>query len=427
MKQTEAKQGPDKFAAFVGIDWGDSEHQVLVEDVETGKRKSHTLKQRPDALSDWASKLRECYQGRSVAVAIEQTKGALINFLLEYDFFVIFPVHPKTSAKYREAFASSGAKDDPTDAELLLDILTRHRDKLRPWRPDDEQTRKIIILSRKRRETIGLRVQLAHQLKAILKQYYPLALEVAGDDLGSALACRFLLRWSSLEELQRARESTVRDFYTKYGLRRRDVIQKRLATIKQAQPLTTDKAIIETSILEARMLASLLLELVGHIKGYDKQLDDLYPKHPDAIIFSSFPGAGPVYAPRLLAAFGADRERYENASEVQMYSGVAPVTKRSGKTCLVHWRWACPKFIRQSFHEYAGESRNHSVWAAAYYRMQIKKGKSHNTVVRALAFKWIRIMFRCWQERKPYDELAYIKSLQKHGSQLFKHLIPEEA
>jgi transposase len=130
------------------------------------------------------------------------------------------------------------------------------------------------------------------------------------------------------------------------------------------------------------------------------------------------PGAGPVFAPRLLAAFGEQRERFENANQVQSYVGISPVTERSGNKCWVHWRLRCPKFVRQTFVEWAALSIPNSYWAHAYYRRQREKGSSHQAALRALAFKWIRILYRCWQTRTPYDEVTYLNSLKRRGSPL---------
>ena len=125
-----------------------------------------------------------------------------------------------------------------------------------------------------------------------------------------------------------------------------------------------------------------------------------------------------MLAPRLLAAFGSQRERYASAEEVQTYSGIAPVMKRSGKKKWVHFRWACPKFLRQSFHEWAGHSIAHSQWARRYYQQQRERGKGHHAAVRGLAFKWIRIVFRCWKDRAAYDESRYLMTLAKRNSPL---------
>jgi hypothetical protein len=115
-------------------------------------------------------------------------------------------------------------------------------------------------------------------------------------------------------------------------------------------------------------------------------------------------------APRLIAALGTQRDRYQSASELQSYSGIAPVLASSGKQSWVHWRWACPRFVRQTFHEWAAHSIGSSAWAKAYYEQQRAKGKPRNTVIRALAFKWIRILFRCWKDPQRYREDLYQRS-----------------
>ena len=126
--------------------------------------------------------------------------------------------------------------------------------------------------------------------------------------------------------------------------------------------------------------------------------------------------------PRLIAAFGSDRSRYSSAAEVQCYSGIAPVTRRSGKTLHVSSRYACPKFLKQTFHEFADHARKWSRWSAAYYRQKREAGCKHQAAVRALAFKWIRIMFRLWKTHSTYDETRYIQQLKQTNSPLVKYL-----
>ena len=127
-----------------------------------------------------------------------------------------------------------------------------------------------------------------------------------------------------------------------------------------------------------------------------------------------------MLGPRLLASVGTQRERYANAAALQCYSGVAPVTKQSGGKHHVHRRYRCPLFLRQSFHEYAKESILWCRWAAAYYWQQRQKGASHHTAVRALACKWQRIIWKCWQDRRPYEDNRYEAALQQHGSPVVK-------
>ena len=154
------------------------------------------------------------------------------------------------------------------------------------------------------------------------------------------------------------------------------------------------------------------------IKEFDQQIAELCSSHDDYRLVATLPGSGSVYSSRLLAAFGTDRGRFESAGEVARLSGIAPVIERSGQSTWIRWRYFCPKFLRQSFIEYAGESVKHSFWARAYYQQQRAKGKSRQAAVRALAFKWIRIIFKCWQTRTEYSEVKYLEHLRKKGSSL---------
>jgi transposase len=154
------------------------------------------------------------------------------------------------------------------------------------------------------------------------------------------------------------------------------------------------------------------------VQRFDREIAELAPTLPDYALFTSFPGAGPVFAPRLLAALGEQRERYDSPEQIQKYVGIAPVTERSGNKCWVHWRLQCPTFLRQTFVEWAALSIPHCYWAKAFYEQQRKRGCSHQAALRALAFKWIRIVFRCWQNRTPYDEATYLNALKRRCSPL---------
>ena len=98
------------------------------------------------------------------------------------------------------------------------------------------------------------------------------------------------------------------------------------------------------------------------------------------------------------------------------------MTERSGKKSWVHWRWQCPTFLRQTFVEWAAQTVNKSFWAGAFYRQHRGSGSTHQAAVRALAYKWIRILYSCWQTRAAYDEATYLEALRKRGSPLFKHI-----
>jgi transposase len=404
--------------AYIGLDWADERHSVHLQAAD-GRIEHLELEQKPAVLHEWVAQLRERFGGGKIAVALEQRKGAVIHALLMYDCFVLYPINPKALARYREAFTTSGAKDDPVDSELLLDLVVRHRDRLRAWVPDTVEARTLQLLCEQRRRLVDDRVGLTNALTSLLKQYFPQALDWVGD-LTSVQACDFLTQWPTLAAIQRARPSTVRQFYRAHNCRKAAVIEARLAAIGCACPLTTDAAVVESLSRVVQTYATQVRTLTEALATFDARIAEVFAAHADADIFASFPGAGAVCAPRLAAAFGTDRSRWASATEVQAHSGIAPVTKRSGKTRSVHHRLACPKFVKQTFHEFADQSIRFSRWARAYYDQQRARGNGHHAALRALAYTWIRILFRCWKERRLYNEETYIEALHRRGSPLAK-------
>jgi transposase len=406
---------PEKidYAAWIGLDWGSDKHAICLQPAQCRAALEHcSLEQKPEALHGWFMNLLARFSGRKVAIAIEQTRGAVIHFLLGLDSVHIFPIHPKSLKNYRDALHPSGAKDDPTDAELLLQFLTLHQHRMKPWIPDEPETRLLLRLVEFRRKIVGKRVRLTNELTHLLKEYYPAALDCAGD-LDKCMACDFLSKWPTLDKLQKSRPETIRRFYQEHGSRSCKVMEDRLRQIRLALPLTTDVPVIEPSVFMVNAIAPQLHSVIDAVAQFDRRIKEVFQKHPDAQIFSSFPGAGLVLAPRLLAAMGSDRSRFNSSLEVAEYSGIAPVTERSGKSKWVHRRFACSKFVKQSFHEFAAQSILYCSWARGYYDQKRNEGKRHHAAIRALAYRWIRIIYRCWKDRTPYDENKYLKSLRQ--------------
>ncbi len=404
-----------QFAAFVALDWADEKHAWALQAADSDRSEQGEIDHTPETVDAWAAGLAQRFGGRPVAVALEQAHGALLFMLTKYEHLVLHPVHPTSLARYRETFYPSGAKDDPVDACLLLDLLRHHRDKLRPWEPDTVETRTLQFLVEDRRKLVNERTRQSNRLTARLKLYFPQVLKWF-DNVRSSLVGELLQRWPTLEELQKARPATLRQFFHQHNCRSTERIDERLEQIRQAMPATRDAAVVHSSITNVKTLVHMIATLRDGITELDRQIAALFAQHADAALFDSLPAAGPVLAPRLLAALGTRRERYQNAGEVQCYSGIAPVLERSGRHHRTHFRWACPKFLRQTFHEWAGHSIASSAWAAEYYQHQRSKGNGHHAAVRALAFKWIRIVYRCWQNHTPYDEARYQETLRRRRS-----------
>jgi len=417
MSEIEVMGQEPQFAAFVGLDWADQKHAWCLQAAGATQREKGEVEHTPETVEAWVGQLCRRFGNRPIAVAVEQVKGALVFMLSKYELLHLFPVPPAMSASMRDALYPSGAKDDPRDAELLLDLLLKHRDKLRRLAPDSEATRRVQNLVEERRNLVDEKTAQTNRLTNHLKIYFP---QMLGwfDRLDTELVCALLERWPTLEELQKVPPVRLRTFFRKHRCRDQELIERRMAGIQQAIPATRDGAVIEAKSAVVKVSAQLIRSLARGIADLDRKIEEAAAAHPDFFIFESLPGAGAALAPRLLAAFGSQRERYANAEEVQAYTGIAPVTERSGKKKWVHFRWACPKFLRQTFHEWAGHSIAHSQWARSYYQQQRERGKGHHAAVRGLAFKWIRIVFRCWKDEVVYDENKYLVALAKRHSPL---------
>src|SRR5499427_3679775 len=399
-------QAPAAFAAFVGLDWADAKHDVCLQAAGTEQREFLSLEYSPEEINVWVQSLRTRFHGQPVAVCLELHKGPIVSALRAYDFLVLFPVNPLTVAKYREAFTPSRAKDDPTDAELQVELLLKHRDKLSPLVPQSPEMRALAQLVEHRRRLVGDKVRLTNRLTSALKNYFPHVLQWF-QDKDTAIFCDFLSHWPTLKAAQLARRTTLERFFQAHHVRSVDVITTRIEAIKSAVALTTDDGVITPNALLVQALVAQLRVTLQVIADCDNAIAHRTQEHPDFSLFDALPGAGAVFAPRLLVAFGEQRERYASAEELQKYAGIAPVTERSGKKSWVHWRLQGPKFLRQTFVEWAAASTRHACWAQVYYQQQRTKGKAHQAAVRALAFTGMRILSRCWQDRTPYDESVY--------------------
>jgi transposase len=409
-----------KPAVIVGIDWADRQHDVCL--IDDGHHKLQTLQHDPEAIAHWVDQLLKKFPGRQIFIAIEQSRGALVHALQDARGIVIYAINPKQLARYREAVYPTGKKTDPGDAELLAMFLLIHREKLRPWRPNDAETRKLGYLSELRRKLVEERKALGLRLEGTLKLYFPLVLTLFGKTTISDFLLELLKRWPSLTELKRPHPKTLREFFCEHGVKHEERQTQWIDAIRAATPLTRDVTLIETHALYVQALGRQITELNRAIAEFEDQLRRTVAKHPDEPLFRVIPGAGDNLVPRLIAAFGSDRDRYQSAEDLLCYSGIAPITKRSGQSCCVLQRLACPKFLKQTFHEFADQARRWSAWSRAFYDLKRSQGMKHHAAVRALAFKWIRILFQLWKTNATYSEANYIEHLRLKQSPVIAFL-----
>lgn len=421
-QSSESTEGPksEPITLWIGLDWADEKHFLSCWPADGSAKFTKELPQKPEELDCYFLQLHQQYP--RIGVCVEQSRGPLIYGLMKFDFVIIYPINPRSLAEYRRAFKLSGAKSDPSDGDLQAEIGFKHHDRLRSFEPQDPTTRKLALLSEHRRDLVQDRTGCLNRLTSTLKCYYPLALELVGEKLDGPMALKFLGRWPNLATLKKAASPTLRTFFYAQNSRSEELINARLAAIAVAKPLTEDPAILEPMQLLALAMVRQISSLQKTIAEYDQRVAEVFAQHDKARLCGALPGAGPALAPRLAAAFGTLPNNWPTAQDLLCLTGVAPVTRQSGKQRTVHFRWVRPKFVHQTFVEFAKCSIPQCEWAQLLYQHLVLKGKSRWMAIRIIAFKWIRILWRCWKNNTLYDETRYVRSLQKRGLKLYESL-----
>ena len=289
--------------AFVGIDWADQKHVWCLQPANSAQRETGELEHKPEVVEAWVSELCQRFGHGPIAVAVEQVKGALVYMLRKYECLHLYPVPSTMSASMREALYPSGAKDDPRDADLLLDLLLQHRDKLRRLTPDNEATRRVQNLVEERRKLVEEKTAQLNRLSGYLKVYFPQMLEWFAK-LDTKLACEFLERWPSLEELQAVPPAEVKKFFRQRRGRHRRADGVAMQGIGQAMPAIRDRAVIEAKRTVVQVIAQVLRTLLEGIAALDRKITEAAEAHPDFFIFQSLPGAGAASGAALVGRIG---------------------------------------------------------------------------------------------------------------------------
>jgi transposase len=408
---------------FIGIDWADQKHDCYVID-RNGKGFHQELKHSPEDIDTWVGEMLKRADGKPIAIMLEQSRGPLVHALMFRDNVLLFPINPKQFARYRESYPGSG-KNDPTDARYLARMLRERITTLTAWQPDDENTRLLANLSRQRRKLVDGQTKLRQQLTALLKSYFPVVLELFGNDHQLNLLLSVLGRWADPRTLRRADRRLMRRVLSEHTNCNKEQQEAIIDRIRSARLLCNDEALITPSAMAVKLLAKQIQDARKTIKDFDGKIAEVMKQHPKAHLFTTLRGAGPALAPRLLCAFGSQKDRWQNADSLAAFSGIAPVTRKSGKQCQVQRRYACPKFLRQTFHEFADSARIYCPWTKARYRMLRDRGMKHHAAIRKLARSWIRILFRVWQTGTPFDCDRYIAQLKQRCPEITQYLTQE--
>lgn len=402
-------------AAWIGWDWADQHHDVFLESAD-GKTERVRLPHRAEKLHAWFKELGQRFQQRPVALCLEACLSALLPILLEYPFLRLYLINPKSLTRFRQAMRPSGSKSDDLDCQLACQLVKSHASLLALFVAQDPVTQELAQLVSYRRDLVHQRTAVANKLTAVLKLYHPLALELLRSDTTTGLAADFVLKYPTLKALQEAPLHRVRQFFLGHRCRLTEGLEDRLRRIAATVPVTTQPHWNNPHSFMACALADQLKALVDHMDQIEERIVVAAAQHPNQLLAKSVPGAGPALEPRLMVSLGTQPERCPCAAALAVRSGVAPRRIQSGNTCVIHRRRAKPQFEHQTWIEFAQHSTLRCVWAKEFLEAKIKSGKSYYTAMRALAYKWIRILHACWEKGEVYDEAKYLKALAQHHS-----------
>jgi transposase len=397
---------------FAGFDWATEKHNVCVVD-----RDGQIVLQLefPDTAEGWAQLRQKLSPLGKMGVAIETSRGPAVERLLDMGT-TVFPMNPKAAERFRERKAPSGVKDDDLDAWSFADALRTDGHGWRPLRPDDAPTQLLRLLCRDEIGLIEQRTVFVHQLKQALQEYYPAALE-AFDDWTIPAGWEFIVQFPTPAVLLKAGKRRWQSFLHAHRLYRPELAEKRLEIFARAgQFASPSAAVTAAKSLLAVTLAKQLRTLEAQIKEYRRRIEQAFDDHPDGGLFASLPGGGRKLAPRLLGEIGANRQVFDSAEALQCYAGTAPLTQKSGKGRIVKVRRMCNKVLRATVHLWADETRHKCAWAEAYYQQKKAQGKRHAQALRCLGQRWLKILWRMWHDRLPYDEALHMQSLARSGS-----------
>jgi transposase len=402
-------------AAWIGWDWADQHHDLFLE-TAGGQTETVRLANRPAELHAWLKALDQRFAPGTVVLCLEASRTALLPIFLEYPFLQLYLINPKSMARFREVVRPSGSKSDQLDCKLACQLVKSHRELLHAFVAEDPLTQELDQMVRIRRNLVGQRTMIANQLKAVLKLYYPLALELLQDDTTTALAACFVLKFPTLRAVQEAPAHQVRRFFRGQGCRLTEGLEQRLAGIAAATGVSQQAHWNNPNSFMACSLAEMLKAVTLRIEEAEGQILILAQQHPNRSLAQSAPGAATVLEPRLMTVLGTHPEACASAQQMAVRDGVAPRRVQSGNSCVISRRVAKPHFEHQTWIEFAKCSTLECQWARQFVEAKTKAGKSYYTAIRALAYKWIRILYACWKKGVDYDEARYLKALEKQSS-----------
>jgi transposase len=397
---------------YLGVDWADQFHQIWVSDFDGKKVLEKKVVENVEGLAEFGRWLDEQRANQfELWAAIEKPQGRIVDFLLDHGVEV-YPVNPKAVDRARDRFRMSQSKSDGFDAYVLAQFVRTDHAHLRALRPNSIQAQELKLLTRDQHRLGREKTRLLNQLRATLKEYYPRPLEVFSD-LETHIALDFLKQYPTPDDLSKL----TRRQWNRFAKREHHLGAEHAQELweKLNQPQLTVPAHVVSA--KARLMAVLVVQLKilrDAVESYNERVKSFFASMPAAELIKGLPGAktGTIVA-TLWAELGDAQDRWESFRHLQAEAGAVPVTKASGKSRVVQFRFSCNKILGQAANWLAFVSLNRSEWANHYYRDQRAKGHSHHQSLRALGAKWLKIVFVMWRDHKPYDENYHLANITR--------------
>lgn len=407
---------------WVGVDWADQSHAICCLDDNGQPCWTDHVEHEQEQIKRLAHRLRQ--MKGTVSIAIETAHGLLFEDLMNTGLS-IYAINPKQAKSWRKDLSVNAPKSDQADAYTLAEGIRLFHQRLKPLVAEDPISRELRLLCRDEVTLIQERVEMLNRWQATLKEFYPLVLEWFSDP-NCRSAWDFVLEFPTPAAAHHASRNKLVGFLKRHYIGMSPLWLKRIDDLKQMEPWEADTATERAKSLLAVSLAKQLRTIEAVLETYRDKIESIFAQMPDNDIFGSLPGAGPKIGPRLAAEIGGDRNRFPEPSALLCHAGVVPLTESSGKHRVVKIRWGCNKYLRDVVHQWAFLSLERCEWARAFYDAARDSGQDHATALRNLGRKWLKILWRMWQDCSPYDESKYLASLERHGSPLMKLIQPCE-
>jgi transposase len=388
-------------AYWAGLDWGGTAHALCVVDDAGRTVDSFEVEHTAEGIRDMLARLGRIAPPAELPVAIERPSGLVVDALIEAGHKVV-PIHPNVVKACRPRYRAAGGKSDPGDAYMLADILRTDGHRFRALEPCSDEIKALRALVRARDDLVAERGAFANRLRSLLEGFWPGAAAIFAD-VDSPIALAFVSRYPTPDSAARLGGKRLAAFLAQHRYCGRRSPVELLERLRAKPPGLAGEAETEINGELVRALATVLATLVAELARLTARVEHAVASLADGEIVMSFPRAGRVCAAQILAELGDVRGRFQTEQQLAAEAGACPVTHASGKRRGVVFRWACNHRLRRAITCFADNSRHGSAWASAIYKNARRRGCDHPHAVRILARAWVRVLWRAWIDRKPYD------------------------